>query len=111
MTLEHEIEREAKEANDFEKAIEEYQNYIKLSGLEDDAKDLFWEEIEQCKKWADEHRRRERWFRALMAYRDAYEEIRGLTKVWEEGAGIEKCIAIIEKHVRGVKTDGERDKA
>jgi hypothetical protein len=36
----------------------------------------------------------------LMAYREAYEKIMQLSLAWEEGAGIEKCIDIIEEHLR-----------
>lgn len=103
MTLEEVIEKEAKEARDFEKAIEEYQNYTSLSGIESEAKDIFYEEIAQCKKWADEHRQREEWFKALKAYREAYKEIVSLPQVWEEGSGIQKCIDIIKNHMREVR--------
>jgi len=40
------------------------------------------------------------WLRELQAYRKADEEIRELPQVWEEGAGIKKCIDIIDKHLR-----------
>ena len=41
-----------------------------------------------------------KWLKELQAYRKADEEIRELPQVWEEGAGIKKCIDIIDKHLR-----------
>jgi hypothetical protein len=38
----------------------------------------------------------------LMAYREAYEKIMQLPLAWEEGAGIEKCIDIIEEHLKNI---------
>jgi hypothetical protein len=40
--------------------------------------------------------------RELMAYREAYEKIMQLPLAWEEGAGIEKCIDIIEEHLKNI---------
>lgn len=39
------------------------------------------------------------WLKELMAYRIAYERIRCLPLVWEEGAGISKCIRAIEEEL------------
>ena len=48
---------------------------------------------------ADEYEHTVAWLKELKAYRKAFEEIKGLPQVWEEGAGISKCINIINKHV------------
>lgn len=38
----------------------------------------------------------------LEAYEKSIEEIRNLSQVWEEGAGIKKCLDIIDKHLMEV---------
>ena len=48
---------------------------------------------------ADEYAYTAKWLKELKAYREANQEIRALSQVWEEGAGIKKCINIINKHV------------
>ena len=55
----------------------------------------------QCFDCASEHNQLAKWLEELKAYREAYSDIKRLNISWEEGAGIEKCIAIIEKHLYG----------
>ena len=39
------------------------------------------------------------WLKELMAYRIAFERIRSLPLVWEEGEGIKKCINAINEEL------------
>lgn len=48
---------------------------------------------------ADEYAYTAKWLKELKAYREANQEVRALPQAWEEGAGIKKCINIINKHV------------
>ena len=41
----------------------------------------------------------------LIAFEMALDEIRSLTQVWEEGAGIKKCLDIIDNHLNRGKLD------
>ena len=40
-----------------------------------------------------------KWLSELKAYKSARAEIGNLTQTWEEGAGIAKCIKIIDTHI------------
>lgn len=48
---------------------------------------------------AGEYEHTVKWLKELKAYREATQEIRALPQAWEEGAGIKKCINIINKYV------------
>lgn len=48
---------------------------------------------------AEVHDRLESWLRELRAYRKAHEAIRELPQVWEEGAGIKKCLDILKERL------------
>lgn len=39
------------------------------------------------------------WLKELKAYREAHEAIRELPQVWEEGAGIKKCLDILKERL------------
>lgn len=67
------------------------------------------EYIRSSRKYASEHRQFAEWLRELKAYREAREEIGFLPIVWEEGAEIQKCIGILDKHLREVNTDEDSD--
>lgn len=41
------------------------------------------------------------WLKELKAYIEAFDEIRCLPQVWEEGQGIATCIEIIKSHLKG----------
>lgn len=58
-----------------------------------------------CDSCASEHRQLAEWLKELKAYREAREEIGCLPIVWEEGAGIRKCIDILDKHLMEVTAD------
>ena len=62
-------------------------------------------ERERCKECASEHRQLAEWLKELKAYEEAREEIGCLPIVWEEGAGIRKCIDILDKHLKEVNAD------
>lgn len=55
-----------------------------------------------CKECAEEHRQLAEWLERLKAFEEAYEEIKSFPLVWEEGQGIQKCIGLIEKKLKGV---------
>ena len=55
-----------------------------------------------CLECAAEHRQLAEWLKELKAYIEAREEIGCLPIVWEEGAGIRKCIDILDKHLMEV---------
>ena len=61
------------------------------------------EAIKDCEE--NDYEQIAEWLRELKAYREADEEIRQLSQVWEEGAGIAKCIVILNKHLREVTED------
>ena len=52
-----------------------------------------------------EFRQLAEWLKELKAYEEAREEIGCLPIVWEEGAGIRKCIDILDKHLKEVNAD------
>lgn len=58
-----------------------------------------------CIEYAKECRQLAEWLRELKAYKEAREEIGCLPIVWEEGAGIRKCIDILDKHLKEVNAD------
>ena len=58
-----------------------------------------------CELCAAEHRQLAEWLKELKAYKEAREEIGCLPIVWEEGAGIRKCIDILDKHLMEVNVD------
>ena len=55
-----------------------------------------------CIEYAKECRQIAKWLKELKAYEEAREEIGCLPIVWEEGAGIQKCIDILDKHLKEV---------
>lgn len=55
-----------------------------------------------CKECAEEHRQLAEWLERLKAFEEAYEEIKSFPLVWEEDQGIQKCIGLIEKKLKGV---------
>jgi hypothetical protein len=55
----------------------------------------------------EEHKQMAEWLKELKAYEEAREEIGCLPIVWEEGAGIRKCIDILDKHLKEVNADDE----
>lgn len=57
------------------------------------------------KSLAEVHDQLESWLRELRAYRKAHEAIRELPQVWEEGAGIKKCLDILKERLE----DDQRD--
>ena len=56
----------------------------------------------RCYECAKEHRQLAKWLKELKAYEEAREEIGCLPIVWEEGAGIRKCIDILDKYLKEV---------
>lgn len=58
--------------------------------------------MDKCIECAKEHRQLAEWLKELKKYREADEEIRSLSQVWEEGEGINKCCRIIDKHLEEV---------
>ena len=56
---------------------------------------------------SDYHKQLAEWLKELKAYEEAREEIGCLPIVWEEGAGIRKCIDILDKHLMEVNADDE----
>lgn len=65
--------------------------------------------MNKCTECAKEHRQLAEWLRELKAYREAREEIGRLPIVWEEGAGIQKCIDIVDEHLKEVNADGKEE--
>lgn len=47
------------------------------------------------------------WLTELKAYIEAFDEIRCLPQVWEEGQGIATCIEILELHLKGGGMNGK----
>lgn len=56
------------------------------------------------KSLAEVHDQLESWLRELRAYREAHEAIRELPQVWEEGAGIKKCLDILKERLEHEET-------
>lgn len=68
---------------------------------------IYLKEEEAFRNREDYHRQLAEWLKELKAYREAREEIGCLPIVWEEGAGIRKCIDILDKHLMEVNADGK----
>jgi hypothetical protein len=60
-----------------------------------------------CEQLISLYRQLAEWLKELKAYEEAREEIGCLPIVWEEGAGIRKCIDILDKHLKEVNADDE----
>ena len=61
--------------------------------------------IDIYKDKSEYYRQLAEWLKELKAYEEAREEIGCLPIVWEEGAGIRKCIDILDKHLKEVNAD------
>ena len=59
----------------------------------------------ECYDISEHHRQIAEWLKELRAYKEAREEIGCLPIVWEEGAGIRKCIDILDKHLMEVENE------
>lgn len=90
------------------KHCEEQANLLEESAAGCDMMDKVEKEIAyRSGKCAEEHRQLAEWLKELKAYREAREEIGRLPIVWEEGAGIQKCIDILDEHLKEVNADDD----
>lgn len=61
------------------------------------------------KEYGERSERTSEWLKELKAYRKAHETIRELPQVWEEGAGIKKCLDILKERLEHEGTDQTGD--
>ena len=62
--------------------------------------------MEKC---TGENKQLIKWLSELKAYKSARAEIGNLTQTWEEGAGIAKCIKIIDTHIESAMKEVTAD--
>lgn len=80
-----------------EKEIESWQkDIIRLRHCKDKALPQNKERYEDCIDYDNQYID---WLKELMAYRIAYERIKGLPLVWEKGAEVSNCIHVIEEEL------------
>ena len=94
MTLEEAIKHYEELAEENEKDAEQFKRIKATQDM-----------ISHCYECAEEHRQLADWLKELKAYREARKEINGLTTVWEEGEGVNKCRRILFKHLEEVNAD------